>query len=60
MAPNAGTSADPDDLLFSSGQGVGLIDEIDTIEHIVHSITSEARQVLLRLNGLIGHGNVGA
>jgi nitronate monooxygenase len=60
MAPNADTSGDPDDLLFSSGQGVGLIEEIDTIGHIVDDIVSEARQVLMRLNALIMRGAMGA
>jgi NAD(P)H-dependent flavin oxidoreductase YrpB (nitropropane dioxygenase family) len=44
----------PDDLLFSVGQDVGLIDDIKTIREIVDEIMYEAGGVFRRLRSLMG------
>ncbi len=43
-----------DDLLFSVGQDVGLIDNIKEIREIVDDMVREAREVLGRLNAIMG------
>jgi NAD(P)H-dependent flavin oxidoreductase YrpB (nitropropane dioxygenase family) len=43
-----------DDVLFSVGQDVGLIDDIKTIREIVDDMVHEAEVVLGRLNSIVG------
>jgi NAD(P)H-dependent flavin oxidoreductase YrpB (nitropropane dioxygenase family) len=43
-----------EEVLFSVGQDVGLIEDIKTIREIVDDIVGEAREVFTRLNSIIG------
>jgi nitronate monooxygenase len=53
IGAQAARTAATDDLLFSVGQNVGLIDDIKTIREIVEEIVHEAQEVLCRVTSIM-------